>query len=502
VSSASTAAISNSEMVQSANAEEFRKIRALADAFVKRDVSAKAALYAALEALFHFVTNFETEADRREFVEAQGGKWGKVARENPFQPFVKLAFTGDAVSEGSRSQYAKVLRYAEFKRDKSKSLADWLKGAGGIEGLYADANGFFPSHGRHVDPERFAGAMANVRQRQQSDAFMLDKAASLGPDLDQGYVMAILHVGNDGSAHVVEYAERNQTKIDAIMEKIARGEAKDASREAKPLYPLFRAVRLLRMIVRPGLNDDDQLITLSTETAASGQSCVIVRALSNGYEGAMGEVVLTDPIAWVPSDRTVALLQSQADRLCGGFEVEGHWVCDAASEPLALSHSHETVANIELVDPLATEGYYRTRNDFQKIAPIMLLHDAAQSFLEQRNKKQPDKAYRGALRLDWIDDQLIYRPNPNWPVSHSLFTLPLDPRFGDDRMFSSDMLAALCTVACDLQTDLEGWLVSTPEEDSCAILIDQEVGDDHAYIVMPLVKTIQGHTTQTNVAAD
>lgn len=67
-------------------------------------------------------------------------------------------------------------------------------------------------------------------------------------------------------------------------------------------------------------------------------------------------------------------------------------------------------------------------------------------------------------------------------------------------MFDSDMLASLCTAACDLKSNLKGWLVSTPEEDNCAILIDQEVGEDRATMVMPLVTTIQRHTTQTNIA--
>lgn len=499
--SSAAPAISNSETAESANAAQFELIKALAAEFASRDISAKDALYAALEALFHFVMTLETEIERRQFIEAQGGKWGKVARDNPFQPFVKLAFDGEGISDGSRSQYAKVLRYAEFKRDKSISLAAWLKGSGGIEGLYGTANTFFPSQAQYVDQQRFANALADVRQRKQSGAFTLDRATTLGDDIDQGYVMAILHVDQDGNAHVVEYAERDQTKINAIMEKIARVEAKEPSREVKPLYPLFRAVRLLTTIAPLGKNDSDRLITLSMETGPNGQSRVMVRAISKSYEGTLGEIALADPIAWVPSDRSVALTQPGADRLCGGFEVEGHWICDAASQPLTLSHGHETMANIALLDPLSSDGYYRARQDFRQIAPVLLLRDAAQSFLEQRSKKQAGKAYRGGLRLDWTDNHLIYRPNPNWPVSHALFTLPIDPRFGDDRMFSSDMLAALCAVACDLQSDLKGWLISTPEEDNCAIFIDHEIGHDRASIVMPLVKTMQGHATQTNIAA-
>lgn len=494
-------AISNSETAEIANAAQFEQIKALAAEFASRDVSAKDALYAALEALFHFVMNLDSEAERRQFIEAQGEKWGKVARDNPFQPFVKLAFGGEGISDASRSQYSKVLRYAEFKREKSKSLADWLKGAGGIEGLYDKANSFFPSQTKYVDQQHLTAALENVRQRQQSGAFTLDKAASLGAGTDQGYVMAILHVDQDGNAHVVEYTERDQGKIGAIIEKIARIEAKQPSREVKPLYPLFRAVRLLGMIAPPGKKDGDRLITLSMETGPDRQSGVVVRAISKAYEGALGEIALSDPIAWVPSDRSVALTQPDADRLCGGFEVEGHWVCDAASQPLTLSHGHETVVGITLFDPLSHEGYYRTRQDFRQVAPVLLLYDAAQSFLERRGKKQTGKAYRDALRLDWADNQLIYRPDHNWPVSHALFSLPVDPCFGDDRMFSSDMLAALCAVACDLQSDLKGWLVSTPEEDNCAILIDHEIGHGRASIVMPLVKTAQGHTTQTNTTS-
>lgn len=499
--SSAAPAISNSETAESANAVQFEQIRTLAAEFANRDVSAKDALYAALEALFHFVMNLESDTERRQFIEVQSGKWGKVARENPFQPFVKLAFDGGGISDASRSQYATVLRYAEFKRDKAKSLADWLRDSGGIEGLYGEANNFLPSQAKHLDQQRLADALANVRQREKSGTFALDKAASLGAGLDEGYVMAVLHVDQDGNAHVVEYAERDQAKIDTILEKIARSEAKQPSREVKPLYSLFRAVRLLGMVAPPGKKDDDRLIALSMEAGPDRQSRVVVRAISTAYEGTLGEIALADPIAWVPSDRRIALTQPETDRLCAGFEVEGHWVCVAASQPLKLSHGHETMASIALLDPLSSEDYYRTRQDFRQVAPVLLHHDASRSFLEQRGKRQAGRAYRGALRLDWADDQLIYRPNPDWPVSHALFTLPLDPCFSDDRMFGSDMLAALCAVACDLQSDLTGWLVSTPEEDNCALLIDHEIGHDRASIIMPLVKTMQGHTAQTNVAA-
>lgn len=494
-------AISNSKTAESANVEQFERIKALAAEFAKRDVSAKDALYAALEALFHFVMSLDSETDRRQFIEEQNGKWGKVAQDNPFQPFVKLAFNGAGISEPSRSQYAKILRYAQFKRDKSKTLADWLKDSGGIEGLYSDANTFFPSQTRYVDQQHLADTLTNISRRKQSEAFTLNKAASLGDGVDQGYVMAILHVDQDGNAHVVEYAERDQIKVGAILEKIARVEAKTPTREAKPLYSLFRAVRLLSGVAAPGKKDNDRLITLSSETGPDGKARVIIRAVSTSYEGALGEIALADPIAWIPHDRTVALAQFGVDRFCGGFELEGHWVCDAASQPLTLSHSNETVSSISLLDPFSGNGYYRARQDFQQITPILLLHDTARSFLEQRAKKQPvAKAYHGALRLGWEDGQLTYKPSPNWPVNHALFTLPIDPSFGEDRMFDSDMLAALCTAACDLQSDLNGWLVSTPEEDNCAILIDHQIGNDRALFIMPLVKTMQGHTTQTNIA--
>lgn len=492
--------ISNSEMAESANARQFEQIKALAATFAKRDVSAKDALYAALEALFHFVMNLETEAERREFVELHGGKWGKVAQDNPFQPFVKLAFNGEGISEGSRSQYAKVLRYAEFQRDKSKTLADWLKSSGGIEGLYGAANSFFLSQTQYVDQQRFADALTEVKQRKRSDAFTLDRAAVLGDEIDQGYVMAILHVDQDGNAHVVEYSERDQGKIAAIMEKIASVEAKEPTRAVKPLFPMFRAIRLLKAVAPVGKNDDDRLITLSTETGTDGKSHVVVRAISSHYEGALGEVALADPVAWVPSDRSVALGQADADRLCDGFELEGHWLCDASSGPLILAHSGKAAPSVALLDALPDHAYYRARQDFQRIVPIMLSRDAAESFLKQRNRQSAGKAYRGALRLDWEDGHLSYRPNPNGPVRHVLFSLPTDPSFGDDRMFDSDLLAALCTAACDLRSDLKGWLVSTPEEDNCAILIDHVMDRDRASIVAPLVKTMQGHTTQTNIA--
>lgn len=488
--------MSNSETADSANAAEFERIRSLAATFARRDISAKDALYDAMDALFHFVLNLETEAERRGFVEAHGGKWGKVARDNPFQAFVKLAFCGDGISDGSRSQYAKVLRYAEFKRDRSMPLAKWLKNSGGIEGLYGAANDFFPSQTQYIDRQRLADALAKIRDRKQSDAFALDKAANVG----QGYVMAILRVDGDGHAHVVEYAERDQGRISDMMEKLARVEAKEPTRAIKPLYPLFRAVRLLGTVAASGKNDDDRLITLSVEAGENGKPCVAVRAISTRYEGTLGEVALADPITWVPTDRSLALAQPDVLRFCDGFEGEGDWHYDAASQPLVLTHDGDAFPSVALRDAIPDHTYYRTRQDFQRIAPIILSCAAAKGFLEDREQAS-GKAYRGALRLKWESGCLTYQPVPDWPVKHDLFSLRDDPLFGDDRMFDADMLADLCKAASDLKSDLHGWLVSTPQEDNCAILLDQEIDNDCVSIVMPLVKTTQRHTTQTNIAA-
>lgn len=283
--SSAVPAISNSETVENANGEIFRRIKLLAGEFEKRDINAKDALYAALEALFAFVMNLETEADRRQFIEAQGGNWGKVARDNPFQPFVKLAFDGDGISDTSRSQYASVLRYAQFVRDKAMPLADWLRTSGGIDGLYKDAADFFPKPHKQVEQAKLEAAVKSIKEQRLSGKFDIQPA-----NVTEGYVMALLHVDAKGNAHVVEYTERDQAKLDILFQKLAKAEAKKAVEAEKPLFALCRAIRLLTGIVPAGKSDTDRLITLSRQTDEDGGIAVTVRAISTAYEGALAPV--------------------------------------------------------------------------------------------------------------------------------------------------------------------------------------------------------------------
>ena len=203
-------AFSNSQTADEANRTRFDEICALATDFAKRDIKAKEVLYRALDALFSFVLDFDSDADRKAFVIANGGKWGKVADDNPFQPFVKLAFRGDGISDGSRSQYATVLRYAQFYRDKSISLAEWLGQPGGLEQRYKQAANATLSKQRYIDPGCLDRAKLDVKAARRSDAFRLDALPVELDEVEGGFAIALLHIAPDGTAHVVEYALRRQ----------------------------------------------------------------------------------------------------------------------------------------------------------------------------------------------------------------------------------------------------------------------------------------------------
>ena len=498
--------LSNSETVATINSERFSEIVRLAATFEQRDGKAKDALYQALEKLFHFVVGLETNAERREFVEhkERRGKWGKVAQDNPFQPFVKLAFCGKGISDASRSQYAKVLRYAEFKRDKAIPLSQWLKQEGGIEGLYSAANSYFPSLSGYVDSQRLLEAREVIQGRKQTASFVVDKAASLPADADEGYVMALLHVDANGNAHVVEFTENNQEKLNSLITTLARSEAKEPTREAKPFYSLYRAVRLLTTIAVAGKKDHDRLITLSVETGNDGQDRVFVRAISTGYEGTLGEVAIAEKLAWIGTGQILAMTQEAAKIFCDGFELDGHWTYSGNNEKMSLTHSSAALPHILLLEAVpTTKSYYRARTDTRRCDPIIFHCDEARKFLSAMGKKAPVAgAYSGALRLRWEEGKLVYQASANWPVIHPLFSIPSDPEFADDRMFSCEMLAQISTAVCDLKADLKGWLVSTKEEDICAIQFDHHLDKDHISLLMPLIKTTSGHTTQTNFAAE
>jgi len=487
--------LSNSETAAQANEYQFEQIRALAADFEKRDVKAKDALYSALDALFTFVMDIEAESERRAFVENQKGKWGKVARDNPFQPFVKLIFDGKGISDASRSQYASVLRYAEFKRDKSISLVDWLKVSGGVDGLYKAAADFFPKPRDYVERTKLNNAVQSIKAQKLSGKFNLT-----GNDVAEGYVMALLHVDTNGDAHVVEYTERDQAKLDVLFEKLAKAEAKKSGEADKPLFALCRAIRLLMLIAPSGKADQDRLITLSRGVNDEGHAVVKVRAISTDYEGSRGEILLYDMIAWVPAEGLLAFGQSDATRFCDAFAINGAWTCDGHT----MVHDEQTIADITLLDGIPAvpkDGrYFERRADFQKVAPLTINYDGAVSFREQYQRNTSRKAYRGALSLKWTGDYLRYQPHAVGGASHDVVRLTVDPEFGDDRLFGSDMLAGVCGVTGELQSDVTGWLVSTPEEDSCAIFIDHEAGKDRVRLVMPLIKNAQGHATQTNIA--
>jgi len=494
---AAVLAISNSQTAAEANRTRFDEIRALAMNFAKRDLKAKEALYGALDGLFTFVLDFDSEADRKSFVIANGGKWGKVAEDNPFQPFVKMAFCGEGISDASRSQYATVLRYAQFYRDKSMPLAEWLNQPGGLELRYKEAASATPGKQRYVDPVRLDRAKQDVMSARRSDEFHLDDLPVELDEVEGGYVVALLRISPDGAAHVVEYTERDRAKIDGIVSGLAMAQARTETHEARPLYRLRRALNILSALVPSGKSDTDVIFVLQ-KSEAGGKERAVLQAMSSAYSGPLGEIEIDENPEWLVDDFPVVFTHSTARAFDKGFEVEGNWYAQLEIGHLLISHSHADLQPIIAPTTLPAVDFYVTRSDFRQSAPMTLNLDGARSFLTGKKGKCAVKgAYAGALALAWVDGHLRYRPASNWPAIHDVFAVHCDPAMPKERLFPADTLAALCSAGDMLGQDLSVWLISTPEEADCAIMLDDTVDRDGMRVVLPLAISLRGDLTQT-----
>lgn len=491
-------AISNSQTVDEANRTRFDEIRALATDFARRDIKAKEVLYRALDRLFGFVLDFDSEADRKAFVVANGGKWGKVASDNPFQPFVKMAFEGDGISDASRSQYATVLRYAQFYRDKTMSLAEWLGQPGGLELRYKEATSAVTGKQRYVDPERLDKAKQAIRSARRSDAFHLDDVPINVDEPEGGYVVALLHVAPNGAAHVVEYTERDSAKIESIIAGLALPQARRGTRDARPMARLHRALDILSDIVPVGKADTDVIFVLRNGNT-DGRKHTVLQAMSTAYSGPLGEIKIGENFDWLVDELDVVFTHSTARAFSKGFDIEGHWQAELADGQVTFGHTHIAVQPIAAPTALPDAPYNVSRSDFRQDAPMTLKLDAARGFLAARKGKSPVKgAYSGPLALFWNDGYLSYRAAPNWPVVHDLFDMHRDPALPAERLFSADALADLCAMSDGLGEDIRVWLVSTPEEKDCAIMVDDTIDGDAIRLVVPLAISVRGDLTQTN----
>ncbi|MBP2292234.1 hypothetical protein [Azospirillum rugosum] len=212
----------------------FREVEESVNKYSRTEKRARDQLYEALEQIYDFVVGALNDdmAKLKAFVRQKSSKrWSAWDDRNPFLPVVKLAF--GAVGEASHSQYAKVLQHASTVKPPNQTLSEWLKEKSGIEKAYSEAvesdlQSRGADEGKAEREVRIQRGRAKASAMSKSEPFRFVGTM----DVQEGFVVALVHVGKDGLARVVDMLDYDEGRLEKQLLKYA-----DEDRNAEALKP-------------------------------------------------------------------------------------------------------------------------------------------------------------------------------------------------------------------------------------------------------------------------
>lgn len=212
----------------------FREVEKCVNKYSITEKRARDQLYEALEQIYDFVAGVldGDEAKLKAFVRQKSSKrWSAWNDRNPFLPVVKLAF--GAVGEASHSQYAKVLQHASNVKPLNQTLSEWLKEKSGIEKAYSEAvesdsqlRG--AEEGKAAREVRIQRGRAKASAMSKSETFRITEPLSE----EEEFVVALVRVGKDGLARVVDVLEHDKGRLEKQLLKYADEEGQAEARFA------------------------------------------------------------------------------------------------------------------------------------------------------------------------------------------------------------------------------------------------------------------------------
>lgn len=492
---------------------ELRAVQALAKKFEDAEKSAKEALYSALEGLFEFVERHRTTKDGinilKALVQQNDGRWGKIAEENPYQPFVKLAFPNR--SDAAHSQYGKVLAFAHdtLTGPEAKKLPAWLGSfSDGLDGAYQAAVQHFaePSEAAKKQTMRVTRlnmARAKLANIKKSADFSFNEPVGV----QDGYVMALVRIGSKSDAYIVDVVEKDQQRIEeTLLGYVKEVEAEISVLKGKKLFELYRAVHLLDGLASPGVKANNRLLLITNRSPDKGKAQMTVA--STAYNSPWASIELASPLPKLPAGQMFAINEKNASQFRKQFGADGEWSLLAppsGKTEYRLSSSGEGTDEVAIApfEKSTDTQYFVGDVPTARSRPFLLTYDAMESFLrqikglEQNAKKErkegdPPVKMPKLLSLKWQSKLLRGAPLGTLGPSYPLLDMPDNPGQLTDRYLGIDDFSCVCRTLIPYGVDVQGWLVDT-EERHGALLLRHDFDGDVFTALIPLMTSTDMH---------
>lgn len=232
-----------------ADALRLNKIRLIVEDSDRQFQGHQERLYAALAEAYALTLDLVESTLLIFFVETQKGRWGKVARGNPFHPVVSLAFKNSA-GAASVSRYAAVLHYARENNVSRADIETWL--SEGIEKILERARSSLADDTyEETTKERLDRALkvlaTPIGAAQAVAATSIPAITGAAPDLPiADFRKALVRVVG-GQLEVVKILPSSAAELTQEILTVAPKDPKLGKRKlsAKPYYEIFRACELM-----------------------------------------------------------------------------------------------------------------------------------------------------------------------------------------------------------------------------------------------------------------
>lgn len=491
--------------------KEFEPVQEAAADSEEADEGARKKLYAALEALFNFGLRLLEGGDftiAQAFVEKMGGKWGAVAKKNPFTALVKIAFKH--ASDAPQSKYAKVLQVAYVLKIKDP-LSKWLVADGKtLELWYEKAD-------EHLSPESVAskdakatalvadGIAALKKEKPLSGVVQLSTSLSSSSE----FATVLVRVVGPDQIEIVKMLGTEEADVAPILKKY--GSKKRSARsvlEQHSLFRFFRAVEFIHAVSTPPGAKERRLIVVETYEDAGTITSRLYSAASM-YDFMYAEAQIVGHDFGFPVGSSFCFDVEKADtaeQFVAGFLKDGNWSVEAnGNGSCTLVPSNAKLNRITLLPftEKEREGLFVGTDQYASSAKTAFDYGAAQHALDWLDAMKEFVSSDNQTRVAKTDTDSVLKLKDGQgaiaaaatraPIATpvDLFPVPASYKLPKDRHLRVRDIERLADMAVAYGLSMSGDVVDS-EVKSAFVVLEQKLNEDELRCFVPFATNQQG----------
>lgn len=469
---------------------QFKSVKTAADTFDVHQGRSNDLLADALQTVFVFGEGLLTLSSPAgtsiigEFFRRKQFAYNKRTQDNVYIGLVKLAFPN--ASDSSRSQYAKVLEFANFKNLQPNTFKAWLTKLGGIEKCRDAALDEMASSQRTQNNSKKAARLTQAVN--ELSARPASQAVSLPPGVvaPPGFAIVLAKIDSANNASIVQIVESDSSKVEPVLIQLSSEPAPQAPQSDMDRF--YRAVDVILGTTpsKAGGKDRDILVV---NTTARGKPVAIVQAVSEAYHFPGAVMTLVGHVGALPDDQPHVLSANDAARFLKAHDKHANWALNACGVITAddLDEPFELFAlpdpNQYRVADTQTQTEKQLRTNADDLREVIQYIESERADNERKNAKRAEKKpFAKMIGLSVQSSRLDLKLPSS--ARHVGFAETGIEEVAEDRTFAVSEVEQLAGTLVRYGVDADGWLLDGDVDDA-GLALEAYFDDDLLRVVLP-----------------